>query len=236
MTPRAILFDALGTLLQLEQPAPRLCRELAGRYAVSITEVEARHAMAAEISFYRSHLDQGRDPHSLAALREACAAELRRALPPDARRHLPSPPELVDALLASLHFHAFSDAAPALRGYRARGLRLVVVSNWDVSLHMVLGNVGLRPFLDAVLTAAEAGVRKPDPAIFRQALDLAGSSAAEAIHVGDSLDEDVAGARAAGIEPVLVSRDGSPAPGGIRVVSSLPEILPGPADIVAEHG
>jgi putative hydrolase of the HAD superfamily len=232
VSPRAILFDALGTLLELEPPAPRLRTELTERYGVIITEAEASRAMAAEIAFYRGHLDEGRDEPSLAVLRERCAAALREALPEAALRKLPPPPELVDALLASLRFHAYPDARPALAAYRARGLRLVVVSNWDVSLHAVLGHVGLGAMLDGILTAAEAGVRKPAPAIFAQALRLAGVGAGEAIHVGDSIDEDVVGARAAGIDPVLVIRDGGRIPAGeatvdpVRVVPSLEQVLP----------
>jgi putative hydrolase of the HAD superfamily len=222
---RAILFDALGTLLQLEPPAPRLQAELARRYGVEISLAEAREAMAAEIGFYRAHLDEGRDPVSLGRLREHCAGRLRQALPAPARRGLPRPAELVDALLASLEFSAYPDALPALSSNRHRGLRLVVVSNWDVSLHTVLGNVGLAPRLDGILTAAEAGVRKPAPAIFTQALRLAGAAATQAIHVGDSLEEDVAGARAAGIEPVLLCRDGGPPPAGVRTVRSLKELV-----------
>jgi putative hydrolase of the HAD superfamily len=209
VTPRAILFDALGTLLELASPAPRLQAELSTRYGVTVSEAEARAAMAAEIRYYRRHLDEGRDRDSLTVLREQCAAELRGALPAAAQARLPPPSELVEALLASLHFDAFPDAAPALETCRARGLRVVVVSNWDVSLHAVLARVGLSPLLDGILTAAEAGVRKPAPDIFIQALRLAGARAAEAIHVGDSVEEDVAGALAAGIEPVLVNRAGN---------------------------
>jgi len=229
VTPRAILFDALGTLVKLAPPAPRLQAELAARHGVRVSEEDAQAAMAAEISFYRRHLDQGRDRDSLAALREQCAAALRGALPPDAQALLPAPAALSDALLASLHFDAFSEVPPALEAYRARGLRLVVVSNWDVSLHGVLADVGLTVFLDGILTAAEAGVRKPAPEIFRQALGLAGVTAAEAIHVGDSVEEDVAGARAAGIEPVLLDRDGRERPGpgrsGVRTVTGLDQLV-----------
>jgi putative hydrolase of the HAD superfamily len=240
VTPRAVLFDALGTLVELAPPAPRLQAELEARFGVRPTEEEAQAAMAAEIRFYRRHLDEGRDRDSLAALRAQCAAALRSALPPAAQARLPPPAELVDALLASLHFAPFSDVVPALEAYRARGLRLLVVSNWDVSLHEVLANVGLSPLLDGILTAAEAGVPKPAPGIFRQALRLAGVTPAEAIHVGDSVEEDVAGARAAGIEPVLLDREipRPPGPGrhsaarrsmsarsGVRTVTSLEEAL-----------
>jgi putative hydrolase of the HAD superfamily len=64
-------------------------------------------------------------------------------------------------------------------------------------------------------------VRKPSPEIFEHALVLAGAAAHEAIHVGDSLAEDVAGARAAGIEAVLIKRDGAPGPPGVRTIATL---------------
>jgi putative hydrolase of the HAD superfamily len=101
---------------------------------------------------------------------------------------------------------------------------LVVVSNWDVSLHDVLQRLRLAPLLDGVVSSAEAGARKPSPEIFERALALVGVSAEQAIHVGDSPDEDLAGARAAGIEPVLIARDGGPRPPGVRVIESLVEL------------
>jgi putative hydrolase of the HAD superfamily len=78
--------------------------------------------------------------------------------------------------------------------------------------------------VDGVLTSAEVGARKPAPAMFEQALALTGATASQAIHVGDSLEEDVAGARAAGIEPVLVRRDGLDPVFGVRTISSLSEL------------
>ena len=74
-----------------------------------------------------------------------------------------------------------------------------------------------------MVTSAEVGVAKPGPAIFEHALELAGARAADAVHVGDSLENDVAGARAAGIRPVLVARDGS-APAGVEAIRSLAEL------------
>ena len=225
--PSAILLDALGTLVALEPPAPRLRAELAGRFGLEVSERQAARAIAAEIAFYRAHLDEGRDPAGLEALRRECAGVLRAELP---AADLELDP-LVDALLASLRFTAFADVWPALVAARSRGQRLVVVSNWDVSLHGVLRALELEPLLDGIITSAGAGARKPAPAIFEQALALAGAGPEEAIHVGDSLDEDVAGARDAGIEPVLVSRGGAEVR-GVRTISSLAELagvrLPGP--------
>lgn len=218
--PAAILLDALGTLVALEPPAPLLRAELAGRFGLEVSERQAERAIAAEIAYYRAHLDEGRDPAGLEALRRACAGILRAELPVADLELDP----LVDALLASLRFTAFADVRPALVAARSRGQRLVVVSNWDVSLHGVLRALELEPLLDGILTSAGAGARKPAPAIFEQALALAGAAPEEAIHVGDSLDEDVAGARDAGIEPVLVRRDGGTEVPGVRTISSLGEL------------
>jgi putative hydrolase of the HAD superfamily len=219
---RALLLDALGTLVALDPPAPRLRIELSERFGVEITEAGAQRAVAAEISYYRAHLDEGRDQASLDALRRRCAEALRAALPLALAQI--DAPALTDALLASLHFTAFPDARGALESARARGLRVVVVSNWDASLAEVLARLELAPLLDAVLTSAQTGARKPSPAIFERALAIAGTAPEQAIHVGDSLDEDVAGARAAGIEPILIRRDGSPGPPGVRTIASLAEL------------
>jgi putative hydrolase of the HAD superfamily len=218
--PAAILLDALGTLLALEPPAPLLRAELARRFGLEVTERQAERAIAAEIAYYRAHLDEGRDRTSLGALRRRCAGVLRSELPAGDLELDP----LVDALVASLRFTAFGDVRPALVASRSRGQRLVVVSNWDVSLHGVLRALALEPLLDGILTSAGAGVRKPALAIFEQALALVGARADEAIHVGDSLDEDVAGARDAGIEPVLIRRQPGPEVHGVRTISSLAEL------------
>jgi putative hydrolase of the HAD superfamily len=218
---RAILLDALGTLVALEPPAPRLRAQLAG-LGVEVSEKQAAAAIAAEITYYRAHLDEGRDDTSLADLRSRCAEALAGALPAEAPAI--DHGALTAALLASLRFTAFPDVQPALAAWRADGVRLVVVSNWDVSLHEVLARLGVAPLLDAILTSAQAGARKPSPAIFGQALRLAGVRAADAVHVGDSIAEDVAGARAAAIEPVLIDRDGGPSVPGVRKIASLSEL------------
>jgi putative hydrolase of the HAD superfamily len=223
---KAILLDALGTLVALEPPAPRLRLELA-RLGIEVTAVDAAEAIAAEIRYYRAHLDEGRDPESLRALRERCAEVLRAALPARVASELPLA-AATSALLAALRFAPFPDVRPALAALRAGGHALVVVSNWDVSLHSVLARLRVVPLLDAVLTSAEAGARKPSPLIFERALELAGASAQDALHVGDSIEEDVRGARAAGIQPVLLRRDGGMSFPGVRTITTLTELADEP--------
>jgi putative hydrolase of the HAD superfamily len=218
---QALLLDALGTLLRLESPAPLLRAELAARFGVAVSEAEAERAIGAEIAYYRQHLDEGRDRPSLASLRRRSAEVLARELPGGAELPIDS---LTEALLASLRFNVFPDVRPALMAARDRGERIVVVSNWDVSLPEVLTRVELLSLLDGVVTSADAGARKPASAIFERALELVGGGAEDATHVGDSVSEDVEGARAAGVEPVLLLRDGSPGPPDVRTITTLAEL------------
>jgi putative hydrolase of the HAD superfamily len=189
-----VLLDALGTLVELEPPWVRLAAELG-------TEPDERlvRAVRAEMRYYREHSDEGRDPASLADLRRRCAAVLSGELGQEVS---------VDRMMATIRFRAFPDAAPALAELRGEGQRLVCVSNWDFSLPDVLDRCGLGGGLDGVVTSAAIGARKPDPGIFEAALELAGCTAGEALHVGDTPQEDLNGARAAGIRALLIDRDG----------------------------
>ena len=91
------------------------------------------------------------------------------------------------------------------------GHRLVVVSNWDVSLHETLRSTGLAALLDGAISSAEAGVREARPAHLRGARSRSPAASADgALHAGDTLEYDVAGARAAGWRAVLVARGGRP--------------------------
>ncbi len=221
-----MLFDALGTLIELEDPWNALAREMAVRGA-PLSLDDARRALTAEMAYYRAHHHEAVDERSLESLRDRCAVVLRDALPPPAS-NLPLT-QVRAALLSGLRFRAFADAAPTLGALRAAGHALAIVSNWDVSLHGVLEATGLAGLVDVVVTSAQEGVGKPDPAIFRIALErLGGLAAVEAAHVGDDLESDVRGARAAGIAAILIDRAapaGEPPAAGVRVVRSLQELL-----------
>jgi putative hydrolase of the HAD superfamily len=217
---KAVLLDALGTLLRLEPPAPRL-REALARLGFEVGADAAERAFAAEIAYYLEHHSEGRDASTLAELRNRCAAVLHDGL---GVPELPLPTTR-EAMLESIRFEPYPDAPPALRDLRERGLALVVVSNWDWSLRDVLEGAGLAPLLDGVVTSAEAGARKPDPAVFEVALAVAGCDAADALHAGDSLAHDVEGARAAGIRAVLVDRGGrGGAPPGVQAITRLDDL------------
>jgi putative hydrolase of the HAD superfamily len=232
---RALLIDAMGTLVRLEAPAPRLRSELRARFGVAVSETQAAAALRAEIAFYRAHMGEGRDAETLHELRLRCAAVLGGALPGGGGGL--GRQELLQVLLASLRFIAFDDARDALIAVRARGARIVAVSNWDVSVLEVLEQTGLSPLLDGAVSSAAIGAAKPSPAVFEHALGLAGARAADALVVGDSPSEDVAGALAAGIEPVLLDRAGVAARvAGVRTIARLHELDWPPAPARAAGG
>jgi putative hydrolase of the HAD superfamily len=172
------------------------------------------------MAYYRAHHDEASSWAGLKDLRRRCAAVVQQHL--DTALPLG---DVEDALLAAIRFHAYPEVPAALGRLRAAGARLAVVSNWDVSLHDVLERTQLRALVDAVVISAELGAAKPDPAIFRAALDRLGASAADAMHVGDSVEHDVEGARAAGLRAVLVARNGAVPPDGVPVVASLDGLL-----------
>ncbi len=197
-----MLLDAYGTLLRLPPPAPGL-RALLAAEGHDHPEERVAAAIAAEVRHYRRHHDRGRDADSLAALRRECAGVIARELGGDA----PGLDRLAEMLVASLRFELMPDAVPALDALAARGLALAVVSNWDYGLPGVLAGLGVADRFAAVATSAAEGSAKPDPAIFAAVLARLGVPAAAALHCGDSPRHDCAGARAAGIDAVLVDRE-----------------------------
>ena len=105
-------------------------------------------------------------------------------------------------------FAAFPDARPALARLRGQGYRLGVITNLRRDMEELCDRMGLAPYLDFCLTAAEAGVEKPAAEFFAAALARVEALPGEAVHIGDQPRSDVLGARSAGIYPVLLDRGG----------------------------
>jgi len=192
MTVEAVTIDAYGTLVTLRDPVGALQAALASAGHERDTGTVGA-AFAAEVEHYvpRSHL--GADPVSLAQLRRDCAQVFL-----DAAGVAMDGDAFAPAFIAALRFEPLDGAREACSALRAGGLRLAVVSNWDIGLHEHLAALELTPLVDAVVTSAEIGTAKPAPAVFVEALERLGARAERAVHVGDELnDED--GARAAGL-------------------------------------
>jgi HAD superfamily hydrolase (TIGR01509 family) len=188
----AVTVDGFGTLVQLVDPVPELGRALRDRSIERAPEL-VRQAFTTEAAYYRPHAVGGHDPDSLAALRLECTRVFLETA--DATLE---PSSFVDSFMGAITFEPMPGALAALAGLRARGLELAVVSNWDVGLAEHLERIGAASLFSAIVTSADAGAAKPDPAVFRLALERLGVDQARALHVGDE-PQDEEGALAAGM-------------------------------------
>jgi putative hydrolase of the HAD superfamily len=188
----AVTVDGYGTLVRLRDPVPLFSRQLSER-GVDCSAEAVRAGFEAEVAYYRPNALLGRDPESLAALRLECT----RIFLEGAGAELEST-SFVDAFMASIVLEPIEGAVETVRSLRARALEVAVVSNWDIGLTEQLERLDLACLFTAIVTTAEAGAPKPNPAVFRLALDRLGVQAGRTLHVGDE-PGDEGGARAAGM-------------------------------------
>jgi putative hydrolase of the HAD superfamily len=188
----AVTIDAYGTLVTIRDPVPALRRALAAR-GVDRSQDEVAAAFAEEARYYVGRSHEGADEASLALLRRDCAEVFLHALGADVE-----PESFAADYVGALRFAPLPGVREAVGELAAMGLRLAVVSNWDIALTGYLETLGLREHFTAIVTSAEAGAPKPDPRIFELALERLRTPAARALHIGDA-EADELGARAAGM-------------------------------------
>ena len=143
-----------------------------------------------------------------------------------------APAELLQGVGKSrISFTPYPESEAVLRRLREMGLKLYVVSNWDLQLVDVLEDLDWLRYFDGVIASAVVGVEKPDPGIFEEALRLSGVRRDRTLHVGNDPLADVKGAARAGIDTVLVDRKGNiDAPEATFIIpdlSELPDLLEG---------
>ncbi len=119
----------------------------------------------------------------------------------------------------------FPDVSDVLQVLRAAGYRIAVVSNWQCGLRHFCTELGFGEAFDDVIVSAEVGYEKPNAEIFAEACRRVGVPPHRILHVGDSITDDVEGARAAGLHALLVRRDREGPSGDTPTISSL-ELLP----------
>ena len=113
-----------------------------------------------------------------------------------------------------------------LHELKERGVILGVVSNWDSRLEEILANLGIGDLFDFVLASTVVGSAKPDSLIFEEALHLSGVDPEEALHIGDEPATDIAGARAVGIDALLIDRKNRFSDPSVPTISSFVELTP----------
>lgn len=134
-----------------------------------------------------------------------------------------------DAYIAARR--AIDGVLPLLPLVRTRARVGVVSNNLLEEQQQKLRDCGLEPFVDALVVSEELGISKPDPEIFRVALERLECTPADAVMIGDSWFADVAGAQAAGIRAIWFNRHGLPQPQGNAHVEELRSLEP-PDDVM----
>jgi putative hydrolase of the HAD superfamily len=234
--PRVVFFDMVGTLAYPHPSFHGLIARVCQEHGLTITEEQV--AQAEPVVWERiaereggargftMHPDRSRAFWvwvyetflGLVGCGEERAAELA--------------PHIFATFIRSESYRLYDDSLPTLERVRSAGLTIGVISNWEEWLERLMVDLAIRHHVDVAVVSGLAGYEKPDAEIFQQALAAAGVAPQDAIHVGDSLRDDVEGAEAVGIRGILINRTGAlmpsfgpvpdrPAP---IVVSSLLEV------------
>lgn len=209
-----VLFDAGETLLRPEPSFPELIVHLLRRRGLEVSHDEPDWIDTALGSVFRAMDD-------LVVNREqfSTSAERSRAFWTEIYSRLlaklgVSDPEaghatyLYDEFSKPEHYALFPDTLPALRELAAAGYTLGIVSNFESWLSTLLERLEILPLMSVVVVSGEEGIEKPDPKIFRLALDRVDASPERAVYVGDNPRIDIEAALALGMGAVLVDRRG----------------------------
>ncbi len=217
---KAMFFDAGNTLLRMNYDV------LAGQISAHGVPIVAERVREAELRA-RVRLDPELAPGVSTEARPTAGRYLRYLLEECGVTDETTVQSMAEwrrgyNLPVGLWQHAEPEAEAALDLLAEHGIRAAVISNSNGSVRSILTELGLAKYLDFVLDSAELGVEKPDPRIFRIALERARVEAADAVYIGDLYSVDVLGARGAGMEAVLLDPGGCWGP---RDCPQVPDLL-----------
>lgn len=205
-----LLCDLDDTLFDHDRATREALSHLRSVYEVltqwSIDELDARHrvlleTLHAEVLAGRLTIDQARQERFARLLAQAGEQQGAEGLANAYRETY------------ATQWHPVPGALALLERVRTDGHRIVIVTNNGVAeQRLKLERCGIGGLIDDMVTSEEAGVSKPAPDIFAQALARVDALASDAVMLGDAWVADVEGARAAGIAPVWFNRARRPSP------------------------
>jgi len=199
---RAVVFDVDFTLAR---PGPDLgpegYRELGRRHGLDLDPARYEAARAAAFTEVKRHPELDHDEEIWVLFTE----RIIRGMGGEGDTYAAAV-EMESRWSRSAHFELYDDALPVVELLADRGLMIGLLSNSSRDLDEFVAHHRLRA--DAVLTSHAHGKTKPHESIFRAMLELLGVAPAEAVMVGDTIEDDVEGARAVGMQAVLLDREG----------------------------
>jgi putative hydrolase of the HAD superfamily len=208
-TFKAVFFDAGGTLFRPFPSVGEIYSKAASLYGVS------HDPERLEAKFHQAWKSRG----GLSSLGDETNEEKERAWWHSLVHEVFEPYGGVpsfEVFFKALHrsfeekelWEIYPEVPEVLNEIRNRGLIMGVVSNWDLRLPKVIRNLGLHHHFDFLVGSSMCGATKPSEKIFKEALKQAGVKPEEAIHVGDTYEEDFIGAERLGIRAVHLDRNG----------------------------
>ncbi|MDD5370853.1 MAG: HAD-IIIA family hydrolase [Anaerolineaceae bacterium] len=209
---QAVLFDLGSTLMYFDSTWPKVIDEANHSFAQALH----RHGFDSNtdeiVGEYRRRVREYQEQEST-EFREFTAQYILRCVLVEKGFSQVSDARLASVLkenfaVSQAHWQPETEAIPTLQRLRELGYRLAIVSNAgdDADVQVLVDKAGIRPYFEVILTSAEAGVRKPNPSIFRRALDRMGLSPAQTVMVGDLLGADILGAHNAGMPGIWITR------------------------------
>ncbi len=206
-----IFFDAGGTLFEVRGGVGTIYSEIAARYGVGIQPKEVDELFR---TVFLAKTSMGLPPVTgdsasaerrwwFALVKQVCAGRMPESTFPAYFE------ELYDYFRSADAWLLYPDVLPALERLQFMGFRMGIISNFDSRLREIVANLGIAPLIEQIITSWSARASKPDPRIFRKAAADFQIAPSQATHVGDSVREDIEGAKSAGLNAILIDRNGS---------------------------
>ncbi len=211
---QAVAFDAGGTLIEPWPSVGHVYADVAARHGVHAPAPETLNRQFAVAWRAKQNFDYSQ-PAWVELGRQTFGAQ-SVSLPDEFF------PDVYQCFAEPSVWRVHEDVRPTLEGLSGHGLKLAVISNWDERLRPLLTALNLDSYFDHIIVSCDVGFTKPSPVIFEQAARKLGLSPANVLHVGDSASEDVGGARAAGLQAVLLDRRRVPQAG--QTITSLRDL------------
>jgi putative hydrolase of the HAD superfamily len=208
---KAIFFDLYQTLIHYQPSQEELEAGALKNLGVEITAAALRMPILTANEFIYNRI--AKKPLSQRSREDTMAlySEYQRVVLKEAG--IAADEKIVMRLLgmmqqAKMDLVLFDDVIPALDGLKKPDLKLGLISNIEQNMTATLDKLGLTARLDIIVTSQDAGFTKPKPQIFQYALNKVGVQPADAVYVGDQYQVDIIGAQGAGMQGILIDRDG----------------------------
>lgn len=217
---RAVLFDAAETLFTTRGSIGEIYGSIARQYGSKTTADDIQAAFARQF--------RGAGPISTENQKEWWKNVVRRVFTETGmvEKFDQFFEQVYDRFRDSQGWVLFPETTEVLHELKRRGLKIGVISNFDDRIYTVMRSLGILEYFDAVTISSETGYCKPDRHIFEAAIRALDEPPPKIVLVGDSLSDDVEAGMRAGLDAVLIDRNGRHlAANHVRRISSLEEVL-----------